>query len=303
MTMLKKIAVTMMASAVFTVPAMAIEPPQGVEIPWQGPSTAYTSRLFNNILEAYGLQLSTEAVAHVPASYASVVDGKVKFNNKAIAYKPAKYHAILTSYGLELSPQEVAAKLGTNSYASVKDGKVVFGKVVTAYNGNEWKTILSAYNLPAPPPMAVAPAKQVIGDSDGDGVTDDKDACPGTPKGVQVDERGCWSHSSHLLFDFDKADIKPAYQPVLDEAKLVFDAYPSMKVEIEGYTDSTGPEAYNQKLSERRAKAVMDYLTTKAGISADRLSIIGYGENKPAYPNDSKENRAKNRRVQFNPMM
>jgi OOP family OmpA-OmpF porin len=76
-----------------------------------------------------------------------------------------------------------------------------------------------------------------------------------------------------------------------------------MKVMIEGHADSTGPEAYNQKLSERRANAVMGYLVNSVGISKDRLTAVGYGESRPAYPNDTPENQAKNRRVEFTPTM
>ena len=65
---------------------------------------------------------------------------------------------------------------------------------------------------------------------------------------------------------------------------------------VEGNTDSVGGEAYNQKLSERRAEAVKDVLV-KSGIEGDRLSTVGYGETRPIAPNDTEEGRAKNRRV------
>jgi OOP family OmpA-OmpF porin len=76
-----------------------------------------------------------------------------------------------------------------------------------------------------------------------------------------------------------------------------------MSVAIEGHADSTGPDAYNQKLSERRAKAVMAYLVNTVGIDPSRLTAVGYGESRPAYPNDTPENQAKNRRVEFTPAM
>ena len=73
---------------------------------------------------------------------------------------------------------------------------------------------------------------------------------------------------------------------------------PGVSVEIDGHTDSTGPEAYNEGLSQRRAEAVESYLV-KSGIESSRLSAKGFGESKPAYPNDTKENRAANRRTEL----
>jgi outer membrane protein OmpA-like peptidoglycan-associated protein len=304
MDMLKKTIITLFITFMMSLPAMAIEPPAGATIPWVGNNALYTSVEFNDVLEAYGLKLSAESAKMVPSSYAKLAGDTVRFNGTAYAYAPPDYHSILTAYGLEINPEEVSAKLKLISYASVRDGKVVFGNVSTAYNPYEWKTILSTYFLPvkmAAPAKAMA--KAMPGDSDGDGVTDDKDACPNTPKGVKVDERGCWSHPAEMLFDFDKADVRQEYHSALDETKLVFDAYPDMKVQIAGYTCDIGSEQYNQNLSERRANAVRDYLVNKTGIDPNRLSVTGYGETRPAYPNDSEENRRKNRRVEFTPNM
>jgi OOP family OmpA-OmpF porin len=281
-------------------PAQAIELPAGAVPGFEKSSTAYASSYkFNDILEAYGLKLAADAVSGVPTSYAKVSNGAVVFNNNSIAYTPLQYHSIFTAYGLELSPQAVS-ELGVSSYAKAKDGKIVFGKDSIAYGGTELTEILKAYNLPVV--AAVAPVR-TIGDEDGDGVPDDKDACPGTPRGVVVDERGCWAAEDKLLFAFDSSVIKKDYYPVLDETKLIFDAYPAMTVQIDGHTDSVGTDAYNQKLSERRANAVMKYLVNEVGIASERLTAVGHGEMKPAYPNDTAENRAKNRRVEFTPSM
>lgn len=137
-------------------------------------------------------------------------------------------------------------------------------------------------------------------DTDGDGVYDYLDKCPGTPEGAHVDDRGCWVLEG-LYFDTDKADIKPDGYPILYEVITVLKKNPEIRVEIQGHTDSRGSDAYNQALSEKRARSVRDYLI-KAGINADRLTAKGYGESKPAAPNTSPENMAKNRRVQLNPI-
>jgi OOP family OmpA-OmpF porin len=137
-------------------------------------------------------------------------------------------------------------------------------------------------------------------DSDGDGVPDYLDQCPGTPKGAKVDSRGCWV-LRNLHFDLDKSEIKPESYPVLDEAVKVLKENPGLRVEIEGHTDSQGSAAYNQGLSERRADAVMRYMTGK-GIDSSRLSTKGFGLTRPVADNATAEGRALNRRVELTPV-
>jgi len=138
-------------------------------------------------------------------------------------------------------------------------------------------------------------------DSDGDGVLDYMDKCPGTPNGAKVDKRGCWVYESILLFDLDSDKIKPDAYPMLDEAVSVLKKNPKIRVEIQGHTCNLGSPEHNMELSERRSKAVGDYFTSH-GIEADRLTAIGYGLSRSAHPNDTEENRAKNRRVEFKPI-
>jgi OOP family OmpA-OmpF porin len=147
-------------------------------------------------------------------------------------------------------------------------------------------------------PMVVAPKPM---DSDGDGVTDDLDQCPNTPKGATVDARGCWTYAAVVLFDFDSAEIKSEAHPMLDEAVLILKKNPEIKVEIDGHTDNVGPAAYNMMLSERRARSIMKYFVDH-GVEAQRLTIKGFGFTKPAASNDTKEGRAKNRRVELTPV-
>ena len=157
---------------------------------------------------------------------------------------------------------------------------------------------------PAAPPPPPPPAPKVVPppspmDRDGDGVTDDKDACPNTPKGAKVDEKGCWVIGM-VHFDFDKADIKPAYQGMLNEVASIMSMNPGLTMEIDGHTDSKGSDAYNQKLSERRAKAAMTYLVGK-GMAKERFMVKGFSFNKPIASNDTEQGRAKNRRDEFKP--
>jgi OOP family OmpA-OmpF porin len=153
----------------------------------------------------------------------------------------------------------------------------------------------------APPkPAPVVVEKVIILDSDGDGVPDNLDKCPGTPKGARVNKDGCWV-IEHVLFDFDKYNIKPQFCHLLDEAAVVFVNNPGLRVRIEGHTDNIGTAAYNMKLSLRRANAVMNYFIKK-GIAKERLRSEGFGFTRPVATNETAEGRALNRRVQLTPV-
>jgi len=102
-----------------------------------------------------------------------------------------------------------------------------------------------------------------------------------------------------IKFDTDKALIKPGKHNEDEFKKLTqeLNNYPYSKVEIQGYTDSTGAEVANQKLSEERAEAVRQHFMKSNGIAADRIQAVGFGETKPAATNQTVAGRTKNRRV------
>lgn len=101
-----------------------------------------------------------------------------------------------------------------------------------------------------------------------------------------------------VFFESNKAILQTSSYPELDRAAALMNANPTMEVEIAGYSDSKGTDAYNKDLSQRRAAAVKDYII-KQGVSASRLIAIGYGEASPIATNDTEEGRAENRRVEF----
>lgn len=101
-----------------------------------------------------------------------------------------------------------------------------------------------------------------------------------------------------LNFGFDKYQITDEMIPVLEQAKMILEEDPNAMYEVAGHTDSTGTDAYNQGLSERRAASVVKWLTDN-GISADRLEAKGYGESMPKYDNGTSEGRKLNRRVEI----
>jgi len=102
----------------------------------------------------------------------------------------------------------------------------------------------------------------------------------------------------NIFFDFNKATLRPESKVELERVYTILTENPRMKVRIAGHTDNIGSEEYNQRLSEARAKAVYDYLISR-GISADRLSYIGYGESRPIDTNETSEGRQNNRRVEL----
>ncbi|BDQ02173.1 OmpA family protein [Ignavibacterium sp.] len=101
-----------------------------------------------------------------------------------------------------------------------------------------------------------------------------------------------------ITFDKNKAIIKPESEPALWNAYTTLKNYPEMVVEISGHTDNVGSRKSNIELSIRRAKAVKDWLV-KRGIEPERIQTKGYGPDRPVAPNNSEENKRKNRRIEF----
>ena len=99
-----------------------------------------------------------------------------------------------------------------------------------------------------------------------------------------------------IHFDFDKYDIRPGDTEILKENGTLLKKYPKVKIQIEGHCDERGTVEYNLALGERRANSTKKYLTS-LGISPDRISIISYGEERPADPGHNEEAWAKNRRA------
>jgi outer membrane protein OmpA-like peptidoglycan-associated protein len=110
--------------------------------------------------------------------------------------------------------------------------------------------------------------------------------------------RGLIVNMSDVLFDTGKFTLKPNTQISLAKVSGILQAYPGLKLQVEGYTDSVGGDDYNQKLSENRADAVRDFLVEQ-GVQTDNISATGYGKAKPVADNSTAAGRAQNRRVQL----
>lgn len=101
-----------------------------------------------------------------------------------------------------------------------------------------------------------------------------------------------------VTFAVDSVTITPAFQSTLNEIAQSMQTYPDSLIDVYGHTDSTGSDAYNQSLSERRAQSVANYLTMR-GVAASRIRSQGFGESYPVASNDTPEGRQKNRRVEI----
>ena len=137
-------------------------------------------------------------------------------------------------------------------------------------------------------------------DDDGDGVVNSADECPNTPAGALVDDKGCQKYlekdvreTLYVEFGLDKAEVRQTSYPDLERLAKEMRKYPSANLILEGHTDSTGAASYNKSLSKKRADAVKKVLVEEFNIST-----VGYGEEKPISDNGTSEGRAENRRVE-----
>lgn len=153
---------------------------------------------------------------------------------------------------------------------------------------------------PAPAPVVA----EVCNDEDSDGVCDNLDKCPGTEANATVDADGCVVVAEavrvelDVKFDFDKAEVKQGSYGDIKNLADFMKQYPQTSTTVEGHTDSVGSDAYNQKLSERRANAVRAVLVNQYGVEAERVNAVGNGEAAPVADNASEAGRAVNRRVE-----
>ena len=222
--------------------------------------------------------------------------------------------------------KDTIGNLGLGAMYRINDALSLRGEARAIHNfdQNWWEgmalagleVVLGGHLAPtvAVPPMeepnVVTPPIVVVEsdlDSDGDGVPDSIDACPGTPMNVVVDERGCpvpvditdeLKMELRVFFDNDKSAIKNQYKPEIAKVAEKMREYPNSTARVEGHASKTGPSArYNQRLSEARAVAVKSMLTNEFGIAPNRLSTVGYGYDQPIADNNTEEGRAMNRRV------
>ncbi len=150
-------------------------------------------------------------------------------------------------------------------------------------------------------PIADQPAD--LQDEDSDGVINERDLCPGTPLGSEIDNDGCGSYANtsqqmqiRVLFANDSDIINPIFENQIRELSEFLKAYPSTSIEIQGYASRTGTSEHNLDLSKRRAQNVRQELLSN-GISPSRVTIVGYGDTVLATQGSDEVSHAQNRRV------
>jgi outer membrane protein OmpA-like peptidoglycan-associated protein len=145
----------------------------------------------------------------------------------------------------------------------------------------------------------------VVLDSDSDGLLDDNDQCPYTPKGMSIDNVGCATFIGevndlidNLQFETNSSSLTEASKMALNEVADILVSYAAIDIEVHAHCDDEGSIAYNQLLSQKRAASVVKYLDEKS-IVQSRLTSFGFGEENPIADNNTSAGRAKNRRVEF----
>ncbi|OIQ27539.1 MAG: hypothetical protein BM564_12260 [Bacteroidetes bacterium MedPE-SWsnd-G2] len=113
-------------------------------------------------------------------------------------------------------------------------------------------------------------------------------------EGIQI----IFDDKSGVNFEFDSSELTAESKSNLDAVAEIFIEFPDTNLMVEGHTDNVGNDVYNQKLSKRRADAVVSYLESK-GVNSSRFSVFAFGETKPRFENETKEGQAKNRRVEI----
>jgi outer membrane protein OmpA-like peptidoglycan-associated protein len=153
-------------------------------------------------------------------------------------------------------------------------------------------------------------------DADEDKIPDEKDECPLDAEDIDLDsdEDGCpdlepeaaltadrIEINQRILFEFGRAIVRPESIPILDAVARILDENPSVRLRVEGHTDSEGPSAVNHPLSQARAVAVRAILLSRSATKdlAERITIVGFGPDRPRATNDTEGGRAHNRRVEF----
>jgi OOP family OmpA-OmpF porin len=247
------------------------------------------TRIFTNLIKEYPLTADASLYTLVGAGV-EVFDDEANGNEDGLFgnYGAGIKYKVAEELSLKFDVRHVIeADHGDNNLLYTLGFAVPFGEVAKA---------APVVEKPAPveTPAPVAAPK----DTDGDGVIDNLDECPDTMKGAKVDTVGCMTLINlNINFDTDKSVIKDSYNSRIAEFAKMMKANPKLKASIEAHTDSVGSNAYNQKLSERRAASTVKALTD-LGVDSTKIKAVGFGETRPVASNETVEGRAENRRVE-----
>jgi len=257
------------------------------------------------------------------ALYAKAGLNHMTNNGEGVSYESKNKGQLFGAIGAELYlPQKFSVRLEIDSYdtdASLFSLNVIkrFGfksrtpslpplPIVDKKAQQEEQFAAMVEELPAtaagPKVVQLIP---VVLDTDLDGLLDDEDQCPYTPKNVSVNELGCATYHgkvgdliANVRFEINSSLLTEPSKIALNEIVDMLATYQAVKIEVQAHSDNTGSAGYNRTLSQKRAESVVSYLEQKK-IAADRLVAKGYGEDNPIADNETHTGRAKNRRVEF----
>ena len=184
-----------------------------------------------------------------------------------------------------------------------KDARSV-GILLGYYFGHSEKSAkkpVQVMDEPEVTPVPVVVPVVISHDTDTDGVIDESDQCENTRENIAVNESGCSIFQVALEginFENNSAELMSESKVLLNKTALIIIASPDVRIEVQAHTDSVGSKKYNQKLSERRAASVREYLILQ-GVNSAQLEAKGYGETDPVLTNETEDGRARNRRVEL----
>ena len=248
------------------------------------------TRIFTNLVKEYDLTSDVSLYTLVGAGV-EIFDNEANGNEDGLfgEYGVGIKYKIADQFALKFDVRHlIEADHGDNNLLYNVGFAVPFGEVAKA------APVVAAV---APVVAKVAPV-EAPKDSDSDGVIDSLDECPNTMAKSKVDSVGCMTLVNlNINFDTNKSNIKDSYNTRIVEFANMLKANPKLKATIGAHTDSVGSDAYNQKLSERRAASTVEALKALK-VDASKIKAVGYGETKPVASNDTVEGRAENRRVE-----
>lgn len=261
------------------------------QVDYENGTSTNVTRTFTNLIKEYSLTDNTSLYSLVGIGYEFFSNDDDLSNE----------NSFFGNYGLGIKykiSEQVALKLDARHMIETDHGdnnlsynvglSVPFGEVAKA---------APVVATVAPVVAKVAPV-EAPKDSDSDGVIDSLDECPNTMAKSKVDSVGCMTLVNlNINFDTNKSNIKDSYNTRIVEFANMLKANPKLKATIGAHTDSVGSDAYNQKLSERRAASTVEALKALK-VDASKIKAVGYGETKPVASNDTVEGRAENRRVE-----
>ena len=261
------------------------------QVDYENGTSTNVTRTFTNLIKEYSLTDNTSLYSLVGIGYEFFSNDDDLSNE----------NSFFGNYGLGIKykiSEQVALKLDARHMIETDHGdnnlsynvglSVPFGEVAKA------APVVAAV---APVVAKVAPV-EAPKDSDSDGVIESLDECPNTMAKSKVDSVGCMTLVNlNINFDTNKSNIKDSYNTRIVEFANMLKANPKLKATIEAHTDSVGSDAYNQKLSERRAASTVEALKALK-VDTSKIKAVGYGETRPVATNATAEGKAENRRVE-----